>query len=109
MTASRVVVSAVIAAGILWLAWSRLPIGWAVLVTILLAFEGWTFINGTPRDTLSESTRFLARRQLLVPWLFGAATGIAIASTYLSDPYVISALLMLQGHLFFTLDEHREP
>lgn len=108
MTASRIVVSAVIAAGILWLAWSRLPLGWAALVFVLLAFEGWTLANGTPRDTLSESTRYLSRRQLLVPWLFGAATGIALGSAYLADPYVIAALLMLQGHLFFTLDESRE-
>lgn len=105
MNLSRAVVSAIIAAGILFLAWSRLPLGWAALVTVLLAFEVWTFANAVPRDTLSESTRWLSRRQLLVPWLFGAATGIGLGTSYLVDPYVIAALLMLQGHLFFTLDD----
>ena len=44
-------------------------------VALLLLYEGWTLINGTPNDTISESVWALAQRYSLVPFLVGLLCG----------------------------------
>lgn len=44
------------------------------VIALLLLYEGWTLINGTPNDTISESIWRLADRPL-VPFLFGFLMG----------------------------------
>jgi hypothetical protein len=104
---TRGVVGGVIGAGIVWLAFNRMGPWWGAGATLALLYEGWTLANGTAADTISEIIRWFSRKQLLIPWLFGFATGVGIATMYVSDPYVLGALLLLQGHWFFTLDENR--
>ncbi len=104
---TRDVVGAVIGAGLVWASFYLTDWKWGLALTALLAYEGWTLANGEPRDTISEIVRAFARRQLLIPWLFGFAFGIGITSGFMRDPYLIAAFAMLQGHFFFTLDENK--
>lgn len=94
-----------IGAGIVWLAFNRMGPWWGLAATVALIFEGWLLINGYANDTISEIIRLFSRLQPLIPWMFGFATGVGISSGYISDPYVIVSLGMLQGHFFFFLDE----
>jgi len=94
------VVLGIMGAAILVMAWSLLPIWWAIGVTAILAYEGWTLINKYENDTISEILWGLSTRPI-VPWLFGVATGWALATGYVSDPWLILALGFLQGHFWF--------
>ncbi len=104
---TRELVGAVIGAGLIWMVFYLTGWYWGIALTGLLAYEGWTLANREPGDTISEIVRMFARRQLLIPWLFGASFGIGVASGFLHDPYIIAALALLQGHFFFTLDEQK--
>jgi hypothetical protein len=44
-------------------------------VVVLLAYEGWTLINSTPGDTISESIWRIAASRPLVPFLVGFLCG----------------------------------
>ena len=94
------IVAMTIGGAIALYAWWVLP-GWAfALVLLYLLYEGYTLINAAAGDTLSEGVWRLSKRPL-VPWLFGVATGMGLASGVLADPYLIAGLLFLQGHFFF--------
>jgi hypothetical protein len=106
---TRDVVGAIMGMGLVWAAFFLTGLRWGLALAALLVYEGWTLANRTPHDTISEIIRAFARRQLLVPWLFGVSFGIGVATGYIHDPYVIAALALLQGHFFFTLDEVKPP
>jgi hypothetical protein len=95
-------------AALVWAAIFLMGWQWGLAATFMLAYEGWTIINANHYDTISDIIRDFSRRQLLTPWVFGFAFGIGIATGYISNPYVIAALGLLQGHFFFTLNEKRE-
>jgi hypothetical protein len=37
----------------------------------------------------------------MVPWIFGVGCGWALATGFVSDPYLIGAIFFLMGHFFF--------
>jgi hypothetical protein len=37
----------------------------------------------------------------MVPWIFGVGCGWALATQFVSDPYLIGAIFFLMGHFFF--------
>lgn len=76
---------------------------WGTLFTLLLIYEGWTLINKYPNDTISEIVWILAQKPF-IPWLFGVATGWALATGFIENHILIAALLFLQGHFFFQRD-----
>ena len=76
--------------------------GWkgGLVLSVILAYEGWTLINQFPNDTISEIIWKLSSRPM-VPWLFGVGTGWAITSGHLANVWLILAAGFLQGHFFF--------
>jgi hypothetical protein len=72
----------------------------AALCTVLLAYEGWTLTNRWPGDTLSEAVWFLSRRPM-IPWIFGVASGWALAAGVFPNAYTVATWFFLQGHFFF--------
>lgn len=50
-------------------------IAWAILITAALLYEGWTLINHTPHDTLSEAVWAVASKRPLVPFVAGFLMG----------------------------------
>lgn len=81
---------------------------WGAAAFAALLYEGWALVSADKYDTISDIIRAFSRKQLLTPWLFGFAFGIAIATGTITDPYIVASLAVLQGHFFFTLDEKRE-
>jgi len=104
---TRGVVGATIGLALVWTVFYLTGVWWGAALAVLLVYEGWTLINRNPQDTISEIVRAFARRQLLLPWLSGLATGVGVATGYVSNPYVIVGIALLQGHFFFTLDEDK--
>jgi hypothetical protein len=104
---TRNVVGGVIGVGIVWAVFALTGWRWGAALTALLAYEGWTLANAGRDDTISEIVRTFSRRQLLVPFLFGAGYGVALATGYIADVYVAAAVGVLMGHFFFTFDEDR--
>ena len=45
------------------------------VIAFLLLYEGWTLVNATPNDTISESIWRIAQRYSLLPFLFGLLMG----------------------------------
>lgn len=45
------------------------------VIALLLAYEGWTLVNSTPADTISESVWRIASSRPLVPFLAGMLCG----------------------------------
>lgn len=105
---TRNVVGAAIGVGLVWAIVLLAGWQWGVAAFVALIFEGWALSNAGAHDTISDIIRAFSRKQLLTPWLFGFAFGIAIASDTVTNPYVIASLALLQGHFFFTLNEQRE-
>lgn len=46
-----------------------------LIVTLALAYEGWTLFNNIPNDTISESVWRIASSRPLVPFLAGFLMG----------------------------------
>lgn len=97
---SDVIVGLTIGVAVALYAWWVLPLWALALVLLYLVYEGYTLVNPYCADTLSESVWRLSKRPL-VPWLFGVAYGMGLASGVIADPYLASALCFLQGHFFF--------
>jgi len=97
---TNLVVGGVIGAALLYLTFTLAGLWWGLGLSLLLLYEGWTLINQFPEDTISESIWRLSVRPM-VPWLFGVATGWAIQSGFLHNPWLIGAWLFLNGHFFF--------
>ena len=76
--------------------------GWkaGLALSLLLAYEGWTLVNKYKNDTISEIIWEWAERPM-VPWIFGVGCGWALATDFVSDPYLIGAIFFLMGHFFF--------
>lgn len=91
---------ALIGAPLLYLAFYLTGIKWGAILVALLAYEAWTILNGYKADTISEAVWALSRRPL-VPWLFGLATGWAITSSTVTDPWLLTAIVWLESHFFF--------
>lgn len=103
---TRGVVGGILGGGLVWSVIYLTGWRWGLALTVLLAYEGWTLANDQPRDTISEIVRDFSRRQLLVPFLFGLAYGVGLATGFLRDPYVAGGIGLVLGHFFFTFDEH---
>ena len=76
--------------------------GWkaGIALSLVLAYEGWTLVNKYKNDTISEIIWEWAERPM-VPWIFGVGCGWALATGFVSDPYLIGAIFFLMGHFFF--------
>lgn len=77
----------------------------AVFYAICL-YEAYTLIDRWKGNTLSEALWFLSQRPL-IPFLFGAAAGIAIGRGAI-DPFSVS-IGMLCGHFFWQAFKSAEP
>lgn len=53
----------------------RTTIAWVVAIVALLGYEGYTLINTTPGDTLSEAVWAVAGSYPLLPFLVGILCG----------------------------------
>lgn len=101
---TKYVVFGVIGLGLTAMIFSVMDWRWGLVAMALLVFEGWTLTNKYPNDTISEIIWQLAERPM-IPWIFGVATGWAIQSGYVHNPWLIGGLLFLQGHFFFQRKE----
>ncbi len=101
LTLTHTVVGVTIGLPLVALAFLTLPKIWALAASFYLFYEGWTIVNKTKRDTITEVVREYARKTEFVPWFFGFGTAYLLESKNLVNPYAIGALLYLQGHLFF--------
>ena len=83
--------------------------GWkaGLALSAILVYEAWTFVNKFKSDTISEIIWEFAERPM-VPWVFGVACGWALASGFVSDPYLIGAIFFLMGHFFFQAKRIKE-
>ncbi len=97
---TKYVVGGVIGLGLCAMIFAVMDWRWGVVALVLLVYEGWTLVNKFPNDTISEILQQLAERPM-IPWIFGVATGWAIESGYVHNPWLIAGLLFLQGHFFF--------
>lgn len=48
---------------------------WVTLIVLALLYEGWTLINHTPNDTLSEAVWAVATKRPLIPFAAGFLMG----------------------------------
>lgn len=100
----KIVVGAVIAAGLIAAFYNILSVGWFVFGLALLAVEAWAFFNPYSHDTISEVVWALSERPL-VPLIFGTATGWAVTSGFI--PVTIEGLWIalivgtVLGHFFW--------
>lgn len=101
---TQLVVGALIGLALLVVAWNILPWQYFLIAAGLLLYEAWTLINRFPNDTISEILWEFARRPM-VPWIFGVATGWALATGFISNPYLVCAVGFLQGHFWFQRHE----
>lgn len=100
---TRLIVSAVIGAGIIFYLWVvPLPLWIRIGCTILLIYEAITLTNKEEGDTLTEGLEYLAGVSHLVPFLFGIVFGYLIGKGILIDPLVIGGIFFLMGHFFFS-------
>lgn len=97
---SRAVWFTIIGVALVVVAHRLAPFHVAVALDALLAVEAWLLWNRYADDTLSESQWAIATRPL-VPWLFGMATGWAIAAGYLINPWLALAAGAVQAHFFW--------
>jgi hypothetical protein len=101
---TRYVVGGLMGLGMLVALFFMLRSSWGVagfvVAGVLLAYEGWTLINQYPRDTISEIIWTYAERPM-VPYVFGIASGWALASGVFPNQYVVASLFFLMGHFFF--------
>ena len=72
---------------------------WGSLLTAALVYEGWTIESNT-NSTISEILWILSARPL-VPWAAGFATGWAIYTHHLQDPFLILFVGLMSGHFWF--------
>ena len=105
---TSLVVAVAMGIGLVWAVTALAGWQWGAATFVGLVYEGWAISNASKHDTISDIIRAFARKQLLTPWLFGFAFGIALATDAITNPYVIASLAVLQGHFFFTLDEKQE-
>lgn len=94
------VVCAAIGIAILVATYNIVSLGWFVILAVLLAYEGWTLTNNYEGDTISEMMWVLAKRPM-VPCIFGMAAAWAVATGYVTNPWVILLGGGLYGHFFF--------
>lgn len=85
----------------------RMGLAIGVGIACVLIYEGWTLINSYEEDTLSEGFWRLSARPL-VPWCFGGLSLWLLASQTLTNPYLIAAWFMLQGHFFWQAQQEFE-
>lgn len=101
---TQLVVGGLIGLALLVVAWNILPWQYFLIAAGALLYEAWTLINQFPNDTISEILWEFSDRPM-VPWIFGVATGWALATGFLSDPYLVCAVGFLQGHFWFQRHE----
>ena len=100
----KIIVGAVIAAGLVAAFYHILPWGWFLFGCGLLAVEAWAFFNPYAHDTISEVIWALSERPL-VPLIFGVGTGWAVTSGFI--PATVEGLWVslcvgcLLGHFFW--------
>ena len=102
---SRFVVGGIIGTALLVAAFAIL--GWkgGLIASAALLYEAWTLVNPFPDDTLSEAVWEYAARPM-VPYIFGIASGWALAAHVFPNQYAVFAWAFLMGHFFF--QAHRE-
>lgn len=100
-----IVVGAVIACAILWTTHYMVAPQYRPFGYVLLMYEAYTLVNRWRGDSISESVWRLAVRPF-VPFLFGLATGAAIASGLVVNPWLVLAVGMLMGHFFWQEYRH---
>lgn len=97
---SRAVWFTLIGAALVAVAHRVAPLKVSLVLDVLLAVEAWLLWNRYADDTLSESQWAIATRPL-VPWLFGIATGWAIATGLLINPWLVLSAGAVQAHFFW--------
>lgn len=107
---TTILVGALMGSVLVWIAF--MVAGWKVglALSIILAYEGWTLVNAYPEDTISESIWRLAKRPL-VPWLFGVATGFALAVGLfgpIEKAVLCGAAFALGAHFFWQKQEEKQ-
>lgn len=99
-----IVVGGAIGLALIAFLWLVLSPAWAIGMSILLAYEGWTLKNQYANDTISEVVWQLAKRPM-VPFIFGAGVVALICHGVIRPTinglYVATAVGFLMGHFFF--------
>lgn len=103
---TKIVVGGAIGAAMVVAIFSLVGWRWGLGLSALLAYEAWTFFNRYKYDTISDVIWEFAKRPL-VPMLFGLGIGWALATRFITDPYVAWAIGFLFGHFFFQRHEER--
>ncbi len=104
---TRYVVGGIIGAVLMVVAFNVAGLKAGIALSALLLYEAWTFINKYKNDTISEVIWEWAERPM-VPWIFGVGCGWALATDFVSDPYLIGAIFFLMGHFFFQAKKTKE-
>ena len=94
------VVCTLIGAVLVWTTYGITNIPVFVILVCILAYEGWTLINGYENDTISEIMWILSKRPM-VPCLFGMGAAWLIQTGNLNNPWLIFFTGGLFGHFFF--------
>ncbi len=79
---------------------------WGILVSLILAYEFYTFINPFPQDTLSEVIVQVSEEHPYLPVLICLALGYAIGKGVFGDPEdVLRGVVLgaLVGHWWWRL------
>jgi hypothetical protein len=105
---TRYVVGALMGAAMATALYFMVAPGWgmagAAVVLFALTYEGWTLVNRWPNDTISEIVWTLSARPM-VPFVFGVATGWAVAAGAFPNIATGIAWGFLMGHFFFQRQE----
>ena len=87
--------------GLIVYTWWFLPWYWALVATLAACWEGWSLVDGTPANTISEIVWRASDRYSLVPWAGGFIFGLGIGTDYISTAEVIAPLGFLCAHFWF--------
>lgn len=100
----KIVVGAVIGAGLTAALYFILPTSWFIFCMVLLVVETWSFFNPYKNDTISEVVWALSERPL-VPLLFGAGVAWSIDSGFITVSeeglWITLFLGVVLGHFFW--------